>query len=1358
MFWWMVLFFFLLTGCGRDPFPFCCDQEGTGDLPIVRTYDHGFRTGFGRLFPPLSNLIITSASDLANFQAAANLRSDLGSGTITGIVIDPSGVLLEGATLASFDDAGNPLGLLFYNGLGGVPDFSNTVSTSETGSFTVFNVPPGPFFLKVIQGGRGNGRVFSFPDSVSQTIVEAFPSTPESIDITGTLADADTNQGVGGARIIALGMPGLLATSGVGGGVNIPEVRRDTVEGFGPSLPSNAGFIIKVTAPGFLDTYQFLDTDPDDIQAGATDLTRFLKIQSEEGLRSAGVDPPVTSTTGVLAGIIRELDRTPRRQTQIEVRDVNGNLVGDLFFSTSNNDPAEGRVLVRAQPDGGLSQTSGNGEFVVFNLPPGKVYLTAVSTRPTLVVDNPDKFSVSLEIPIFSGGAFYIDELTVFRNSTLEGTVRPSHSQTVKGRVRDLKRSSVDNITISVLGFSGVLAKSGDNGRYILPRYSHFNPVDNGGQCSDQHPELSDGCDQAKVNYFPFDPAPSFSAERSRFSPYRQPCDISYIGFTPGDPTRPPACALITSGTHVLRLSSSSTDFFETFQEIQLDNNPVENIRDLTILRKNDLVGVVPSEGTGIVVGTIRSLTSGRTLSGVSIRVTDEEGIPVGTIRYVNDDDQLNEESGQSFNNGRFLVTNIPIPDGQGDRLVFLKVTSRDDSGERPVRVFPNAASVIDFVVNKSPALTTEVNGTVKNLKGTQIGNASGRAFGEKTTFSSNNDGSYSLSLQSFGDYILRLEEGSHMASENYQVTTPIGAAINETLYMTSLGELFDLSGGRILQDSNLGVIAGEMVTTRLVPFSLTDFSDIFLPVFTELSSRGVVSGFFNSDDKRDVAIVGKVGGGGKVHILNGSGEGSFQPVLFPLVDETGDPVVTLTPVGTNLVAVAAADFNGDGLTDLAAVDNGANPGCNRGEDCTGVPNRAAGIFVLLSNGNETFTAVEEPISIEGTTLPSTLEGGGVDLVAVDIDIDGRRDIIVLNESGSVFILLGLGNGTFGLNLGTARTLTGATGAGRIVAGRWNLDIFVDLIVSNTATDKITIYINGSSETTIFDTDPGPTEIALGDVNLDGAVDLAVLTGGTDPSINIFLNSPQPFRMRIPLGGIGAPPQNLFSSDYDGDGRLDYLVTFPGIGKGGIFFGDGAGHFSSPNMFDLCETTCTGMLAATQGFINLDGRVDLVSVSDTRFSLSLGALTPLEGIQAAATSFEGAPVGEITYFGSSDTLDIGLSRTTSNNQALSRFLIYNVPPGITMVRAVSGGSGNAYVDVKPGVLTYLSVQAVQSPPETIISSGQVGDFVGNPITDVTIQFLGTGVNTLSDENSAYEAMIRAQSRYIVLMDRPVEEP
>ncbi len=142
-------------------------------------------------------------------------------------------------------------------------------------------------------------------------------------------------------------------------------------------------------------------------------------------------------------------------------------------------------------------------------------------------------------------------------------------------------------------------------------------------------------------------------------------------------------------------------------------------------------------------------------------------------------------------------------------------------------------------------------------------------------------------------------------------------------------------------------------------------------------SGRQTAVADVNNDGKLDLVVAkDNKAGGGSVGVLLGNGNGTFQPI------------VTVYSSGDFAFAIAVADVNGDGKSDLIV----------------------GGIMVsiLLGNGDGTFKH-----------LASIGSGGDFvsEIAIADVNADGKLDLAVANgfngSKASVGVLLGNGDGTF---------------------------------------------------------------------------------------------------------------------------------------------------------------------------------------------------------------------------------------------------------------------------------------------------------------------------------------------------------
>jgi Big-like domain-containing protein/VCBS repeat protein/centrosomal CEP192-like protein len=228
--------------------------------------------------------------------------------------------------------------------------------------------------------------------------------------------------------------------------------------------------------------------------------------------------------------------------------------------------------------------------------------------------------------------------------------------------------------------------------------------------------------------------------------------------------------------------------------------------------------------------------------------------------------------------------------------------------------------------------------------------------------------------------------------------------------------------------------------------------------------------GDFNGDGNLDFVAADE--NGTDLTILLGNGDGTFTLGTTP-------PAV---PYGTS---VGAGDFNEDGKLDLAIADSN-------------------GVDILLGNGDGTFQS------------PTTVTNGSFftqSVVVADFNNDGHLDFAGV-DNGSAYVFLGDGTGSF--TMGSAATVSQDAEEFGIVAGDFNGDGNVDIVVGilnppvPPFTSPVTFYLmtgdgggNLRSAQFIANGDSAPYQLAAADFNNDGVLDVALDPGST--SISAFV-------------------------------------------------------------------------------------------------------------------------------------------------------------------------------------------------------------------------------------------------------------
>ena len=294
------------------------------------------------------------------------------------------------------------------------------------------------------------------------------------------------------------------------------------------------------------------------------------------------------------------------------------------------------------------------------------------------------------------------------------------------------------------------------------------------------------------------------------------------------------------------------------------------------------------------------------------------------------------------------------------------------------------------------------------------------------------------------------------------------------------------------------------------------------------------------------------------------------------------------TIVGASASHFVLADFNGDGKSDLLTV--GKNT-------ATGMPTAS----IAPGNGNGTFGGA--------TTFFIGVSGSA--LAAGDFNGDGKLDFIAADSSNSVRVYLGRGDGTF---TAAPTAATGYSPAG-LAVGDFNGDGKLDVVVSNNHENTVSVLLgkgDGTFQTKRdFAVGITPGEIAVGDFNGDSKPDLAVISvgyinsqtyqliGGTTVSV-LLGRSDGTFQPKQDFT-VGQGAKSVAVGDINGDGKLDLAVAHANpyfnpynlLDSTSILRGNGDGTFGSAS--EVAAGKAQNSLTLRD--INGDGKLDLIAGS-----------------------------------------------------------------------------------------------------------------------------------------------------------------
>ena len=486
-----------------------------------------------------------------------------------------------------------------------------------------------------------------------------------------------------------------------------------------------------------------------------------------------------------------------------------------------------------------------------------------------------------------------------------------------------------------------------------------------------------------------------------------------------------------------------------------------------------------------------------------------------------------------------------------------------------------------------------------------------------------------------------------------------------------------------------------------------------------------VLAGDFNRDGNLDLAVViagdgGAGDGTGTVNILLGNGDGTFQPQQTYVV-------------GNRPNSIAMADFNGDGILDLAVL--------NSADD---------NVTVLLGVGDGTFqleqscTTVQalrgvHPEGLQTTCVTATFPVGAdaFQIATADFNADGRADLVVTNsENSTVSVLLGVGDGTFQNQVTYA---VGHDDLGIVIAD-FNGDGIPDLAVANEEDGTVSVLLgigNGTFQPQVtYTTGAVPLGISVGDFKGNGNADLAVSNIESN-TVSVFFNKGDgtgTFQPQAVFPGGGFPLQ-LVAGDLNGDGLSDLAVVDASQFTGNVFK-------ATILLAAQTETaTATGVvIAGTQN-------VMATYPGDTIRAASLSATIPV-GPVATTTSLSCSPnpafSGQLVTCTATvapvptgaDSMDFFSGATSLgiadiNSSGVATFTTSSLPLGPSSITAVFSGSAGFATSTSSAVIVQVNAQTVTTTTLVVAPNPAT---VGQPVTftaTVTPAPTGTPLGTVN---------------------------
>ncbi len=381
------------------------------------------------------------------------------------------------------------------------------------------------------------------------------------------------------------------------------------------------------------------------------------------------------------------------------------------------------------------------------------------------------------------------------------------------------------------------------------------------------------------------------------------------------------------------------------------------------------------------------------------------------------------------------------------------------------------------------------------------------------------------------------------------------------------------------------------------------------------------------------------------------------------------DPSLNVT-TGTNPPSIAIGDLDGDGKADMV------------------VTNYASHTVSIFRNTSSAVGNVSYAPKVDFATGTNPLS-----VTLGDLDGDGKLDLAVANFASNTLSIFRNTSAAVGVIALAARTdFATGTNPFSVAIGDLDNDGKTDLAVVNEASNTVSIFRNTSAGPGNINYDPkvdfgtgtAPRSVAIGDVDADGKVDLAVdnwisntvsvLRNTSSGPGNISCAAKIDFATRL-------RPISVSMGDLDGDGKVDLALVNRSSHRLSVFrnVSTGTGSVAYAPRVDLI--TGTNPLSVSIGDLDGDGKADLAAANYASNTVSFFKNTGTLGMLSFAgkVDFSTGPGPHSVRIGDSDNdgkADVAVANYLGNTISVFR-RVAPVLPTIANFTPVCGPVGTS---------------------------------------------------------------------------------